>query len=82
MEPTFADFAVEPVRLANAAVKYRRCTFGGNHLKLDAGGAVSFAFTVAGDAVRECVRRLDPARPSAAGAPHPSSGASWGMRFR
>lgn len=46
MQPTYADFSSDPARLANCEVKYRGCHFGGNHLKLDAGGSVRFAFTV------------------------------------
>ncbi|MFE6306718.1 hypothetical protein [Nocardiopsis sp. NPDC057823] len=44
MEPVYADLSVEPARLANTAVEYEHCSFGGNHLALNAGGAVRADF--------------------------------------
>lgn len=48
MEPTYANFSVQPAQLANAEVSIQGCHFGGNHLKVGAGGAVEFTFSVDG----------------------------------
>jgi hypothetical protein len=59
MEPTYADFAVQPAQLANAEVKYDGCVFGGNHLKLNAGGAVEVTFVVeAGEEIVEATLKV------------------------
>ncbi|MFC8392677.1 alpha-1,2-mannosidase [Streptomyces sp. NPDC057238] len=46
-EPTYADFSVDPARLANADVRYQRARFAGSHLALSAGGSVTLDFEVA-----------------------------------
>ncbi|OOC52840.1 MULTISPECIES: hypothetical protein [Nocardiopsis] len=56
MEPTYADLSVEPARLGNATVRYGNGRFGGDHLKLDAGGSVEFAFETDEDVVEAVLR--------------------------
>ncbi|CAL9422856.1 hypothetical protein SUDANB121_01905 [Nocardiopsis dassonvillei] len=56
MEPTYADLSADPARLSNATVKYEDGRFGGDHLKLDAGGAVRFDFGLdAGGRIAEAI---------------------------
>ncbi|WP_371100304.1 discoidin domain-containing protein [Streptomyces sp. PU_AKi4] len=45
-EPTYADFSVDPTRLANADVRYQRARFAGSHVALSAGGSVTLDFEV------------------------------------
>ena len=46
MEPTFADFSVSPPLLGNGAVRTAGSGFGGDHLKLGAGGSAELDFEV------------------------------------
>ncbi|MFC1400688.1 MULTISPECIES: hypothetical protein [Streptacidiphilus] len=47
MEPTFADFSVSPPLLGNGVVRNAGSSFGGDHLKLGAGGSAELDFEVA-----------------------------------
>jgi hypothetical protein len=56
VEPVYADLSVEPARLSHAAVKYRGAGFGGNHLKLNAGGTVRLDFGLdGGEGISEAI---------------------------
>ncbi|MFG2511783.1 discoidin domain-containing protein [Streptomyces sp. NPDC048584] len=46
-EATYADFSVEPSRLANADVRFHGARFAGSHVALSAGGSVALEFEVA-----------------------------------
>ncbi|MEU9355117.1 discoidin domain-containing protein [Streptomyces griseoloalbus] len=45
-EATYADFSVDPARLANADARYHGARFAGSHLALSAGGTVTLDFEV------------------------------------
>ncbi|MGW3316175.1 alpha-1,2-mannosidase [Streptomyces fungicidicus] len=46
-EATYADFSVDPTRLANAGIRYHGARFAGSHVALSAGGSVTLDFEVA-----------------------------------
>ncbi len=60
MEPTYADFTTEAIRLGNAEVTHEAVQWGQGHATLDCGGSVDVSFRIdAGDRVLESEATLE-----------------------